>query len=143
MTMFKRHMPIWQSIDPIRKHWLTWVVAVDFLYGGINMFGKTESASQLLLASILPIWMWYAMLPLSAFFIAFGYSVRGGMLGTLGWGALAAAAVLTIVHGTALSYGGAIPLIGWAGVHIMITYEVGSGLDDQRERSQRASGEFE
>lgn len=130
-------MPIWASIDPIRRHWLSWVVAVDFLYGGVNMFGKTQGASQVLLGSILPLSIWYGLLLLAAILITFGWSVRGGMVGTFAWGAYAAAQVVTIVNGTALSYGGAIPLLGWAGVHIMITYDVGSGLDDAREQSQR------
>lgn len=135
--MTSPRMPIWGSIDPIRKHWLTLVVVVDILYGGINMFGKAEGPSQILLASILPTQIWYALLPLAGFLITFGWSVRGGMVGTFAWGSMAAAAALTIVHGTALSYGGAIPLLGWAGVHVMISYDVSSGLDDAREQSQR------
>jgi hypothetical protein len=130
-------MPIWASVDPIRRHWLTWVVLVDCLYGGINMFGRAEGPSQLLLRSILPLPLWYGLLPLAAALITLGYSVRGGMIGTFAWGSFAVAAILTIANGTALSYGGAIPLLGWAGVHIMIIYDVGSGLDEAREQSQR------
>lgn len=130
-------MAVWASADPIRRHWLYWVVIVDFTYGGINMFGKAQGPSQLLLATILPIQVWYGMLVVAAVLIALGWSVRGGVLGTLGWGSLTAAAVLTVVHGTALSYGGFIPLLGWMGVHVMIMYDVSSGLDDARERLQR------
>lgn len=130
-------MAIWMSIDPIRRHWLTWVVIVDLLYGGVNMFGKTEGASQILLRSILPLQFWYGLLVLAALLVTFGWSVRGGMVGTFGWGSFAVAQIATIVHGTALSYGGAIPLLGWAGIHVMIVYDVGSGLDDSREQSQR------
>ncbi len=128
---------IFESVDPIRTHWLTLVVAVDVLYGGINMFGKAEGASQTLLRSILPLPLWYGSVVLAGILILFEFSVRGGTVGTFAWGALAVAQALTIVQGTALSYGGAIPLLGWAAVHVLVTYDVGSGLDDWREQSQR------
>lgn len=130
-------MPIWRSIDRIRLHWLGLLVAVDALYGLVNIFGKAESAPQILLRTILPLPVWYGLIVGSAVLITFGWSVPGGVVGTLGWSALAAASASTIVHGTAESYGGPFLLGGWAGWHILVTYDVGSGLDDARERSQR------
>lgn len=132
-------MPIWRSIDKIRLHWLGLLIGVDALYGLINIFGKAESAPQILLRTIFPLWFWYGLLVVSAGLITFGWSVQGGMVGTFGWGALAVASASTIVHGTAQSYGGPVLLGGWAGWHILVTYDVGSGLDDKRERQQRQS----
>lgn len=131
-------MPVWRSIDKIRLHWLGLLIGVDALYGLINIFGKAESAPQILLRTILPLPVWYGMLVLAAVLVTFGFSVPGGVVGTLGWSALAAASAFTIVHGTAESYGGPVLLGGFgAGFHILITYDVGSGLDDARERSPR------
>lgn len=134
-----KRMPVWSSVDPIRLHWLSMVVTGDVAYGLVNMFGKAETASQILLRSILPLPVWYGALVLAAVLIAFGFSIPGGMIGTGAFGALAVASVSTIVHGTAQSYGGPILLaVFGAGPHILITYDVGSGLDDRRERQQRA-----
>ncbi len=130
-------MPVWKSIDPIRTHWLSLVIAEDFAYGVTNTFGKTEGASQTLLRTLLPLPVWYGSLVVAAVLVALGYSVSGGIVGMACWMALAVAAMLTIAHGTALSYGGPIPLMGWAWIHFLITYDVHSGLDDARERSQR------
>lgn len=132
-------MTIFQSIDKIRLHWLLLVVCVDVLYGGINIFGKADSAPQILLRSILPLPFWYGSLVLSGGLLTLGYSVAGGMVGTGGWGALTVAALLTIVYGTAQSYGGPVLLGAFAVIHGMITYEVASGLDAHRERTQRGS----
>lgn len=132
-----KRMPIWMSVDKIRLHWLGLLVAVDALYGLVNIFGKAESAPQHLLRSILPLPFWYGLIVVSAVLIAFGFSVAGGIVGTLGWGALAMASGLTIINGTAQSFGGPILLGGAMGWHVLVSYDVGSGLDDWRERTQR------
>lgn len=130
-------MTIWGTVDPIRKHWLTLIVIEDFIYGVVNMFGKAQQPYQILLRSIAPLPLWYALFVVTAVLITYGYSVSGGMFGTFGWGAVAIAAIITIGNGTTLSYGASVSLLGWVAIHSAITYDVASGLDDAREQSQR------
>jgi hypothetical protein len=130
-------MPVWASIDPIRKHWLGLLILIDVLYGGINVFTPAQSAPQILLREVLPIPVWGGMLVVCAVLVAFGWSVHGGVVGAFGWLAQAIASFATIVQGTALAYNGPILLGGMGAFHALITYDVGSGLDARRERQQR------
>lgn len=138
MNLPKR-MPVRDSSDKIRVQWLTALCAVDFLYGGINTVGKAESAGQQLLRGIFPIPVWGAALVLAAALIWFGWSVQGSIVGTFVWGFSSGASVASIVYGTAPSYSGPLPAAFICTCHMMIIYQVGSGLDQDRENRQRRS----
>lgn len=132
-------LTVWASIDRIRRHWLLWLIGWgDVLYGVVNMFGPTESAYQQLLRDVAPIWAWYALFPLAAVLIALGYSKTGAVVGMFAWLFLVLASSATIYQGSALSYGGPILLGLPMGFHFLILWDVGTGLDADRERRQRA-----
>jgi hypothetical protein len=130
-------MHIFATIDPIRRHWLSLVVAEDLAYGVTSMFGKADQPFQILLRGLMPLPYWYGLLVVAAFLIAFGFNVSAGIFGTVGWGCLAAASMITVGNGSALSPGASVSLLGWAYIHLLVFYDVGSGLDAARERSQR------
>lgn len=133
------HIPVWASrkSDPIRFHWLGWLILVDALYGGINMFGRTDSASQAVLRDVAPIPAWYVLLPIAAVLLAVGLSKTGGAVGMFAWLFLLLASAASIKQGTALSYGGPILLALPCGFHFLVILDVGTGADAERERRQR------
>lgn len=132
-------MPVFRSHDKIRTHWLTLLCGMDALYGALTIFGKSDSASQLLLRNVFAggTALWGAALLASSLLIYLGWSELGGAGGAFAWLILAAAGSISITNGTALSYSGPALLAGVAGFHVLIIYDVGSGLDDDRERRQR------
>lgn len=132
-----KRMPVYRSQDKIRTHWLTLLCAFDLLYGLVNMFGKAEGPGQLVLRGIAPIPVWYGLLVLAAVLIWFGWSVPGGSVGAFALGFQAAAALVSITNGTALNYGGPLVLGYVAWQHALVIYDVGSGLDADRERRQQ------
>ena len=107
-------MPIWASIDPIRRHWLTLLLLIDVAYGVVNLFGHGISP-----------WCGAAML-LSAPLILLGWSVAGAGIATVGWSA-------------AMFAGNDNPILlgGMAGWFVLVIYDCGTGLDVEREISQR------
>ncbi len=129
-------MPVRASQDKIRIHWLTALCAFDLLYGGVTIFGKTESVSQEYLRGLsLPPAFWGALLVLASGLIWWGWSVPGARVAGFAWAALMGASLMTITD--AVSYGGPI-LFGYAAYqHALISHDVGSGLDSDRERRQR------
>ncbi len=132
-------MPVWASRDKIRTHWLGFLCGIDLLYGLLTVFSRSDGAAQALLRSVVPIAtpLWGAGLAWAAVMVLFGWSVIGGVAGTLAWGVLGGAALLSIIKGGALSYTGPILPLAFAGFHWLIAFEVGSGLDVDRERRQR------
>lgn len=132
-----KRMPVWASQDKIRKHWLHGVCAVEALYAIFTWFGKAEGAAQILLRQTMPLWLWPLMLLASVALIEFGFSVQGGLAGAAVWGAFTACIVVTIFRGTALSDGGWILPFGMAWLNVLVIYDVGSGLDADREFRQR------
>ena len=130
-------MPVRASKDKIRVAWLTWLCIADAMYGGINMFGKAESAAQVLLRNIFPIPVWGTAMLLGAVLIWFGWSIQGAMLSGFVWAFTAGAALVSISVGTALSYSGPVPAAFLAGCHAMIISQVTSGLYKDREARQR------
>lgn len=130
-------MPVRASKDKIRVQWLTWLCIADAAYGSVNMFGKTESAGQMLLRNICPMPVWGGLMVVGAVLIWFGWSVPGAMLAGFVWAFTAGASLVSITIGTALSYSGPIPACFLAGCHSMIIAQVGSGMDQDRERRQR------
>lgn len=130
-------LPVRGSEDKIRRQWLTWLCAVDTLYGVVCMFGKAEGSGQVLLRNIFPIPLWGGALVVSAAAIWWGWAVRGALLGTFVWAFTAGASLASIVIGTAPSSAGPIPTAFLAGCHALIAHEVWSGLDADRERRQR------
>lgn len=133
-------LTVWTSAktDPIRAAWLAVLVLVDLLYGGLCMFGKAEAAPQILLRTILPLPFWFGLLVVSAGLIWVGHSVWGALIGASGWIALSMASFVTIVHGTALSYGGPVPSAGIAVFHVLIIIQVIRGQDAARQRKMQA-----
>lgn len=136
MNLPKR-MSVRDSADAIRRQWLTTLCVADVSFGGINMFFKAESPGQQLLRSIFPIPVWGAALVAAGALIWFGWSVQGGIAGAFVWGFSSGATVATIVFGTAPSVSGPIPAAFLCLCHAMIIYQVGSGMDQDRERRQR------
>lgn len=134
-------MPVWKSHDKIRTHWLTLLCGTDALYAALTIFGKSDSASQILLRNAFSggTALWGGVLLGSAVLIYLGWSEPGGAGGAFAWLILAAAGTFSITNGTALSYSGPVLLAGVAGFHVLIIYDVGSGLDEDRERRQRRS----
>jgi hypothetical protein len=135
-----RRMPLWGpngSVDSIRVQWLSWLLLVETAYAVVNMFGRTESPYQLLLREVAPLAVWYGLIVVSAVLIAFGFSMSGAALGMFAWLALVLASAFTIRNGTALSYGGPILLGLPAGSNFLILFEVGTGMDADREFRQR------
>jgi hypothetical protein len=130
-------MPVRASKDKIRVQWLTWLCIADAAYGTVNMFGKAESAGQILLRNIWPMPVWGGLMVAGAALIWFGWSVPGGILAGFVWAFTAGASLASIAIGTALSYSGPIPTAFLAGCHSLIIVEVGSGMDKDRERRQR------
>lgn len=130
-------MPVRSSKDKIRVRWLTALCITDLLYGAIGMFGKAESPPLLLLRHIFAMWVWGGAMVIGAGLIWWGYSVSGAMLAGFVWFFIAGAATITITKGTALSFNGPIPVGYLAYCHAMIINQVGSGMDQDRERRQR------
>jgi hypothetical protein len=130
-------MPLLSSADKIRIQWLSWLVLVETVYGAVNMFGPTNSPTQLLLCEVAPLAVWYGLIVVSAVLIAFGFSMSGAALGMFAWLALVLASAFTIRNGTALSYGGPILLGLPAGCNFLVLFEVGTGMDADREFRQR------
>lgn len=130
-------MPVRASVDKIRQHWLTALCALDLLWGLVTIFGRTDSASWVVLRQVCPPAAWGCFFIVATVAIWFGWSVPGGIAGTVGWGALTTASLASIASGTALSWGGPVLFGFFAAVHVLITYEVSSELDSERERRQR------
>lgn len=126
-------MPVWVSAksDPIRAQWLTALIIVNSVCGGICVGVPAGDASPTLL------YIAGVLLLLSAVLVAVDWSVAGGVVGAFGWGVLVANVLFAIVHWTALWC--IVPVVfSWAAVcHALIMYEVGTGLDRARERRQR------
>lgn len=126
-------MPVWVSwiSDPIRAQWLSVLIGVDGLSGGMCVLAPAGDASRVLL------YISGALLLASGVLVACGWSVAGGVAGAFGWGVLVANVPFAIVHWTALWC--IVPVVfSWAAVcHALIMYEVGTGLDRARERRQR------
>lgn len=127
-------MPVWASIDAIRKHWLTWLLIQDAGYGAVNILGRPESDPLLL-----PI-AGTCLLLVSCALIGLGWSILGAGISSFAWSVFAFAWVMSVVSGTPASYGDLVLLIGMGGWHMLVVYEVGTGLDELREHQQRASG---
>lgn len=123
-------MRVTASIDQIRKHWLTWLLMVQTAYGLVNLFGRDDPAHQLL-----PI-AGTCLLAVSVVLVWFGFSVAGASLATIAWSMFTFAALLE----PRVDYGYVVLLVGMVGWMALIAYEVGTGLDELRERQQRSSG---
>jgi hypothetical protein len=109
--------PVWESlsVDPIRAHWLILLLAIDVLYGGSNLLGHG-----------LAFWCGLALIGL-AVVIGLGWNITGAAFATIAWSALMFAGTdSTILLG------------GLAGFHILVIYDVGTGLDAAREAKQRS-----
>lgn len=130
-------MPVLASVDRIRVHWLTTIVVGDLAYGLVSAFGKAEGASQLLLREVAPIQLWAVLYVAAAGLIWFGWSVWGGVAGTLAWGSAAVASAVAISLNLAPSWTGPVVLGILTYCHILVSFEVASGLDKDRERRQR------
>ena len=125
-------MPVWISwrTDPIRAHWLTVLIVVDFISGWICFLAPAGNDSEALLYTS------GSLLLASATLVAVGFNVIGAGLGGLGWSALVAVVVLAVTHWTALAgvIGVALGLIAF--YHALIMWDVGTGLDRMRHRRQ-------
>ena len=132
-------MPVWKSQDAIRRQWLHSLCAVNSLYAVFTLVGRNDGAAQVLLRQIIPFaaWFWPLMLLVSAVLIWFGFSVEGARGAAALWGALTAAVFWTIGTREALSDAGWILPGFMTWLHILVVHEVGSGLDEDRERRQR------
>lgn len=128
-------MPVWASIDAIRKQWLTWLLIQDAAYSLFNMIGRAESESL-----VLPI-VGTCMLLISVVLIMFGWYIVGAGICTVAWSMFTFAWVLSALSGAAGSYGDLVLIIIAGGWHVLVIHEVGTGLDELRERQQRSSGE--
>lgn len=135
-----KRMPVWRSQDKIRTHWLSFLCLLDALYGFLTIFGKSEGAPQALLRRVWPFAtpFWGALLFASAVLIYIGFSVSGAAISAVCWGILVTASVAVIITGDALSSAGWVVPFGMTGWHVLIIIDVGSGLDADRERRQRA-----
>jgi hypothetical protein len=109
-------IPVWESWrwDPIRAQWLIVLILIDALYGGDHLPGDG-------LAS----WCGLALL-LTAAMIGWGWNVAGAGLATVAWSAFMFAG-----HDSTILLGG----IG--AFHILVIYEVGTGLDADRQAKQQ------
>jgi hypothetical protein len=120
-------MTVWQSLktDPIRAHWLGLLLLVDFSFGTIQMFGNPAQVlcgTLLLGATVL---------------IGLGWSKTGAALGVCAW-TVSLMAALDVPAASILFYGYPILLGGSVGWHILVLYDVGTGLDEARELKQRS-----
>lgn len=127
---YRRHIEVWKSKNPIRVHWLTALVFADLYYGGVNALQhENRAAAQVVLRHAFPTWVWGLALVAASVLLWFGWYVYGAVLGTVCWGALLIATILSIFDGTAQSWAGP-GLIGWAMIcHMLVTYELYTGLD--------------
>jgi hypothetical protein len=121
-----KRMSVWASIDPIRKHWLTWLLLINILYGGLHLTtgGMTFWCGLLLLAATT--------------LMGFGWSVAGAGIGMVVWSVFLFAAVASITPAVALPYGDLVLALSSMGWHGLVLYDVGTGLDADRETKQRA-----
>ena len=138
----KSRMAIWESQDKIRRRFLYGCVLADLAYGLLNMFGRAEGASQILIRSMLPSgldWFVPGLILLSAMLLLIGWSAWGGIAGTMGWGANTVAILWTIGSGTSLSTGGWVPYAFVWYFHVSVIISVVNGTDADREERQRRS----
>ena len=134
MTTPKR-LSLWESIktDPIRAHWLFALIGADAA-GAVLCMLDDDRASLLATTPY-----WGGLLAGAVGLILSGCYILGGIAGTFGWGALVDISWSTIsdLHAAPVFY--LIPAVfGWATTcHILVVYDVGTGLDWVRERKQR------
>lgn len=116
----------WKT-DPIRAQWLSVVIVVDTVAGGLCMLAPAGDANPTLLYGS------GGLLLGSAVLVANGWSVSGSFPGGLGWGALEATVLLAVDRWTALAGVAAVAVGFLAVLHALIMFEVGTGLDRARE----------
>lgn len=124
-------MPVVSSVDPIRTHWLIALIGANTLSGAACVFVPAGYASQILL------YVAGGLILVSAGLVLVGWYVTGALAGAFGWGALVATVLLAVTHWTALVCVFAVVLGYLAYQHALVAYDVGTGLDRDRERRQR------
>lgn len=130
------HVPVLARTDRLSALHLITIAAIDAGYGATFLFGgKAESASQLLLRPILPPPLWGGILVVAAIGLWMGWNRGAPVLGLLVWGGLAAASAITIIAGTATSYGGPWLFLGFAALHGVVFWGEESGRDTGKGRS--------
>lgn len=118
MAPSAQRMPVWDSwaVDPIRAHWLVLMLLLDVIYGGENMFYPDIA-------------FWCGLvLAVSGVLVGLGWNVTGAGIGTFSW-----AALMFVGHDNPTLIGGI------AGFHVLVLWDVGTGLDADRETKQRRS----
>lgn len=108
-------------------------------YGVLTLFGRSDGATQVAMRDVFPIatQLWGALLISSAALLWLGWSVIGAAGAALAWTILTVAAVVVINHGGAVSTAGWVPFAFIGGCHVLVIFEVLSGLDADRELRQR------
>jgi len=130
-------MPIWRSQNRIRTQWLGLMCLVNILFALFTYFGRSDEAYQILIKHTVPDWLWPLLLLVTTAAIIVGWSIAGGLAGFMLWGAQDYAIIVTIERGTGLSSAGWILPALMVGVHALIFWEVGTGLDEHTERRYR------
>lgn len=127
-SFFRPRTPIWTYPDRLRVATLALLYSFDALYGMLFLLGgKADSPSQILLRQILPIPFWGGLLVVFAAVAWIGYGERGAMGCLVLWAMMTIASIISIIQGTASSWGGPLLFGLCMGLHIVTLYGISSG----------------
>lgn len=128
MSFFRPRTPLWTYPDRLRVSTLALLYGFDFTYGLLFAFGgKADSPSQVILRQWVPVPAWGAFLAVAAGLAWIGYGERGGLACLVAWSLMVIASIVSIVSGTASSWGGPLIFGMVMGMHVITVYGVSSG----------------
>jgi hypothetical protein len=109
--------------------WRNTVGAIDLAYGSIILLGGHAGSSyQMLLSHVCPFQV-FAFVLVVVGGLLISRSLRwGGVLGAAVWMSFAMASLVTVLQHTAESDAGPSLLVGFAMLHLLITYGAAAGL---------------
>jgi hypothetical protein len=109
--------------------WRIVLGAIDSLYGGIILSGAhANSAYQQILERVCPLQIFAVVLVIVGSLIISRTLKWGGVMGAAVWMSFGMASLVTVFQHTAESDTGPVLLIGFAILHLLITYGAAAGL---------------
>lgn len=115
--------------------WRNTVGLIDCAYGSIILMGGHAGSSyQVLLKQVCPLQFFAIILVLVGGMLVSRSLRWGGVLGATVWFSFAIASLVTVVQHTAESDAGPALLVGFAMLHLLITYGAAAGLSAKKRK---------